>query len=50
MYMNWMKLLKMKKELATLIHAVRLYNQDIGMEIDIEKIRLVYNEKPGNDT
>ncbi len=27
----------MKKELETLIHTVRIYNQDIGMEFGIEK-------------
>ena len=30
---------KNKKELETLIHAVRIYNQDIGMEFGVEKIR-----------
>ena len=28
---------KNEKELETLIHAVRIYSQDIGMEFDIEK-------------
>ena len=28
----------MKKELDTLIHAVKIYSQDIGMEVGIEKI------------
>ena len=27
----------MKKELETLIHAIRIYSQDIGMEFGIEK-------------
>ena len=26
-----------KKPLKTLIHAIRIYSQDIGMELDIEK-------------
>ena len=38
MYMNDIKLFaKNKKELETLIHAVRIYSPDIGMEFDIEK-------------
>ena len=28
---------KNERELETLIHAVRIYSQDIGMEFDIEK-------------
>ena len=28
---------KNEKELETLIHAVRIYNQDVGMELSIEK-------------
>ena len=31
---------KMKKELETLIHAVRIYSQEIGMEFGIEKCAL----------
>ena len=31
----------MKKELETLIHAVRIYSQDIGMEFGIEKCAMV---------
>ena len=38
MYMDDIKLFaKNEKELETLIHAVRIYSQDIGMEIGIEK-------------
>ena len=29
---------KNKKELETLIHAVRIYSQDIGMELGIENV------------
>ena len=38
MYMDSMKLFtKNKKELRTLLQAVRIYNQDIGMEFGFEK-------------
>ena len=38
MYMDDIKLFaKNGKELETLIHAVRIYSQDIGMEFGIEK-------------
>ena len=38
MYMDATKLLaKNEKELETLIHAVRIYSQDTGMEFSIEK-------------
>ena len=38
MYMDDIKLFaKNKKELETLIHAIRIYSQDIGMEFGIEK-------------
>ena len=38
MYMDEIKLLaKYEKEMETLIHAVRIYSQDIGMEFGIEK-------------
>ena len=38
MYMDNIKLFaKNEKELETLIHAVRIYSQDIGMEFGIEK-------------
>ena len=38
MYMDDIKLIaRYKKELETLIHAVRIYSQDIGMEFSIEK-------------
>ena len=38
MYIDDIKLFaKNKKELETLIHAIRIYSQDIGMEFGIEK-------------
>ena len=38
MYMDDIKLFaKNEKELQTLIHVVRIYSQDIGMEFGIEK-------------
>ena len=37
MYMDEIKLFtKIEKDLETLIHAVRIYSQDIRMEFDIE--------------
>ena len=40
MYMDDIKLFaKSEKELETLIHAVRIYSQDIGMEFGIKKTR-----------
>ena len=42
MYMNDIKLLvKNGKELETLIHTVRIYSQDIGMEFGIEKCAML---------
>ena len=42
MYMDDIKLFaKNEKELETLIHAVRLYSQDIGMEFGIEKYAML---------
>ena len=42
MYTNNIKLFtKNEKELETLIHAVRIYNQDIGMEFGIEKCAML---------
>ena len=42
MYMDDIKLFsKNEKELATLIHAVRIYSQDIGMEFGIEKCAML---------
>ena len=42
MYMDDIKLFaKNKKELETLIHAVRIYSQDIGMESGIEKCAML---------
>ena len=46
--MNDIKLFsKNEKELETLIHAVRIYSQDIGMEFGIEKcaILVMKNDK-----
>ena len=41
-YMDDMKLFaKNEKELETLIHAVRIYSQDIGMEFGIEKCAIL---------
>ena len=40
--MNDIKLFaKNEKELKTQIHTVRIYNQDIGMEFDIEKCAML---------
>ena len=42
MYMDDIKLFaKNEKELETLIHAVRIYNQDIGIEFGIEKCAML---------
>ena len=42
MYMGDIKLFaKNEKELETLIHAVRIYSQDIGMESGIEKCAML---------
>ena len=42
MYMDDIKLFaKSGKELETLIHAVRIYSQDIGMEFGIEKCAML---------
>ena len=42
MYMDDIKLIaKNEKELETLIHAVRIYSQDIGMEFGIEKCAML---------
>ena len=42
MYMDDIKLFaKNEKELETLIHTVRIYSQDIGMEFGIEKYALL---------
>ena len=42
MYMDDIKLFaKNEKELETLIHEVRIYSQDIGMEFDIEKCAML---------
>ena len=49
MYMDAIKLLaKNEKELETLMHAVRIYSQDIGMEFGIEKCAMLVmkNGKP----
>ena len=45
MFMDDIKLFaKNEKEQETLIHAVRIYSQDIGMEFGIEKCAML-NEK-----
>ena len=36
---------KMKKQLQTLIYAVRIYSQDIGMEFIIEICAMLVHEK-----
>ena len=42
MYMGDIKLFaKNEKELETLIHTIRIYSQDIGMEFGIEKCALL---------
>ena len=42
MYMDDTKLLaKIEKELETLIHTVRIYSQDIGMEFGIENCAML---------
>ena len=42
MYMDGIKLFAKKlEELETLIHTIRIYSQDIGMEIGIEKCALL---------
>ena len=42
MYMDDIKLsAKNEKELETLIHAVRIYSQDIGMEFGVEKCAML---------
>ena len=42
MYMDDIKLFaKNEKELETLMHAVRIYSQDIGMEFGIEKCAML---------
>ena len=52
MYMNDIKLFaKKEKELETLIHALGIYSQDIGMEFDIEKcVMLVMKSRKGHMT
>ena len=42
MYIDDIKLFsKNEKELETLIHAIRIYSQDIGMEVGIEKCAML---------
>ena len=42
MYMDNIKLFaENEKELETLIHAVRIYSQDLGMESGIEKCTML---------
>ena len=46
MYMDDIKLFaKNEKELETLIHAPRIYSQDIGIELGIEKMRHASHKK-----
>ena len=46
MYMDDIKLFaKYEKELETLMHTVRIYSQDIGMEFGIKKMCHASNEK-----
>ena len=46
MYMDDIKLFaKNEKELETLIHTIRIYSQDIGMEFSIEKCALLVMKK-----
>ena len=43
MYMDVIKLFaKNEKELEILIHSIRIYNQDIGMEFGIEKLAMLF--------
>ena len=49
MYMDDIKLFaKNEKEVETLIHTVRIYSQDIGMEFGIEKCAMLVMKR-GND-
>ena len=42
MYMDNIKLFaKQEKELETLVHEVRIYSQDVGMEFDMEKCEML---------
>ena len=50
MYMDDIKLFaKNEKELETLIHAVRIYSQDIGIKFGIEKCAMLVMKKVAND-
>ena len=40
---------KMKKELETLIHAVRIFSQDIGMAFSIEKCAMLVMKRGKRD-
>ena len=49
MYMDDIKLFaKIEKELETQIHAVRIYSQDLGMELSIEKCAMLYMQRGKN--
>ena len=41
MYMDDKQFSKIEKELETLVYAVRIYSQDIGMEFGIEKCAML---------
>ena len=43
MILNYLQ--KNEKELETLIHPVRIYSQDIGMEFGIEKYAMLVMKK-----
>ena len=38
---------KNEKDMETLIHAVRIYSQDIGIEFDIEKCAMLVMKSDG---
>ena len=40
---------KNKKALETLLQTIRIYSQDIGMEIDIEKCTMLIMKRGKND-
>ena len=49
MYMDDIKLFaKNEKELETLIHTVRIYSRDIGMEFGIEKCAMLVMKSDNN--
>ncbi len=51
MYMDGIELFaKQEKELATLIHAVRIQSKDIGMEFGIEKCAMLAMKRKPTST